>query len=441
MKFPIEPLPDATPGARPGHPRNRRRLERERGVTAIQLLVILVPVVLGFLGFALDLGMLYSSKGELKTAADAMALAAASRLNGTDSSTGDATAEAQNTIETQSGSGNRFYFHGYPIGQTTNGITSTVDTPSYFAAVADALGSAGGGNDVTGSQARHVRINVTGQTQLLFWSFLPLVTDRRISVMASSVAGISAPLCLACSVEPFAVAAPNPSDPVDFGFITDTKYSFTYLCTGNPPTLLAPGTSLLSYILLNRQDDNAPVYSDPSSQVFRDLAGGLPGSTNSALACFRINNTEIVWPNAVPQACARGGVAPLVTESLCGLATRFDPTTPVACAGIPSVDILTTAYSQDTDLADHDSYVDYIGNGRRLVTLPVVDTLSAAAPMTVLGFRQFLLIPASGANVINAADALGRFVALYAGSVAPVKQGRFDGCSIANGPGKVVLHQ
>jgi Flp pilus assembly protein TadG len=439
MKYPIEAVRSLTVAVRCLKQPDNRRVER--GATAVQLLVIFVPVLLGFLGFALDLGMLYSSKGELKTAADAMALAAASRLNGTDSSTGDATAEAQNTIETSSGSGNRFYFHGYPIGQTTNGITSTVDAPSYFAAVADAIGSGGGGAEVTGAQARHVRINVTGQTQLLFWSFIPLATDRRITVLASSIAGISAPLCQACSVEPYAVAAINPSDPVDFGFTVDTKYSFTYLCTGTQPPLLTGATAALPYILLNRQDDTATVYPDPATQAFRDAAGGLPGSTNSALSCFRINNTEVVWPNAVPQACARGGVAPLVTEALCGLATRFDPTTDAACAAIPSVDVLSTAYSQDTDLADHDSYVEYIGNGRRLVTLPVVDMLSAAANMTVLGFRQFLLIPASGSNVIVPSDGLGRFVALYAGSVAPVRQGRFDGCSISNGPGKVVLHQ
>jgi hypothetical protein len=61
--------------------------------------------------------------------------------------------------------------------------------------------------------------------------------------------------------------------------------------------------------------------------------------------------------------------------------------------------------------------------------------------MTILGFRQFLVIPGQGATVINPADANGRFVAMYIGSVAPLKQGRFDGCQQTAGPGKVVLHQ
>ncbi len=57
--------------------------------------------------------------------------------------------------------------------------------------------------------------------------------------------------------------------------------------------------------------------------------------------------------------------------------------------------------------------------------------------MTVIGFRQFLL----NWRVINPADLNGRFLAIYIGSVAPVKQGRFDGCQQTAGPGKVVLHQ
>jgi len=44
-------------------------------------------------------------------------------------------------------------------------------------------------------------------------------------------------------------------------------------------------------------------------------------------------------------------------------------------------------------------------------------------------------------NEVIPADPNGRFLAIYIGSVAPVKQGRFDGCQQTAGPGKVVLHQ
>ena len=63
----------------------------------MQLLVILVPVLFGLMGFALDLGQLYIVRGELQAAANAMAVAAAQKLIGTESSTDTATTYARLT--------------------------------------------------------------------------------------------------------------------------------------------------------------------------------------------------------------------------------------------------------------------------------------------------------------------------------------------------------
>jgi Flp pilus assembly protein TadG len=407
--------------------------------------VILVPVVCALIGFALDLGILYSVKGELKAGASAMALAAAQQLIGTDMATAGATAAGQLTIENASSFGNKYYFHGLPIGQTTGSLTSVVSDPAYYATAADALasGSAAAGES-TSAQAKYVRVSISGQTQLLFWSFLPIVSDRNINVLATAVAGISAPLCQACGIEPLAVAALNQSDTMDFGFTIGTKYSFTYLCNLAAGTVLPPvlagASQLISYVLLNRLDPSALVFSDESSQAYRDGAGGLPGNSNSAQACFRVNNTESIWVNAVVNACNMS-VASVVSDTLCGLDTRFESATPTGCGGIVGVDTLSTVYQPDTDPNDHDVYTDYTGNGRRILTIPIVDTVSSGSNMVVLGFRQFLLIPIQGALDINPSDMFGRFVAMYIGSVAPLSQGRFDGCQQTAGPGKVVLHQ
>jgi Flp pilus assembly protein TadG len=412
---------------------NSRSLNKdERGATAIQLLVILVPAAMALIGFAVDLGIIYSIKGELKSAAGAMAIAAASRLMGTDASADSANAIAQVTA-------NNYYFNGFPIGQNTGTLTSTVSPPALYATLADALGN---GGQTGGALARHVRVDVTAQTKLLFWSFLPVVTDRNITVAATAVAGMSAPLCQACGIEPYAVAAIDQTDTTDFGFVPGTKYSFAYLCTGTPqPTLLPGASQTISYVLLNRLDPNATVFADESSQAFRDAAGGMPGNTDSTVACFRITNTETIWLNAAVLACNTNSVSPVVTNALCGLDARFESTPAAACSGISAIDQLAAIYPPDTDLNDYDVFTDYAGDGRRIITIPIVDTVSGTASMTVLGFRQFLLIPGQGTSALNPADPLGRFVALYAGSVAPVKQGRFDGCQISAGPGKVVLHQ
>src|SRR3982074_1267753 len=81
---------------------NRIRTSRADTIS-IQLLVILVPVLFGFIGFAYDLGRLYAIRGELNQAANAMALAAASRLNGTDVALDCASAAADATLADRNG--------------------------------------------------------------------------------------------------------------------------------------------------------------------------------------------------------------------------------------------------------------------------------------------------------------------------------------------------
>lgn len=421
-----------------------RRASSERGASAVQILVILVPVLFGLIGFAIDLGMIYVVKGELKTAANAMALAAAGQLIGTDAATDAASAAAQLTIQNGPNVGNKYDFSGLPIGQQTNNLISTAPAPAYYPTAASALAASsnGGAGAVGGATAKYAVSTISGQVPLVFWNFLPIVSSHNIAVVATAVAGISAPLCTACAIEPFAVAAINQADTTDFGFTLNELYSFTYLCTGIPvPPPLAGASQVLNYVMLNRLDPNAVVFPDESSQSFRDAAGGLPGSTNSALACFTINNTEVIWVNAAPVACSAAAPSAVVTDALCGLDARFEVSTNPACEAIVGFDVLSTIYPADTDLNFYTTYTDYTGSGRRIITIPIVDAISATANMTVLGFRQFLVMPAEGGLAINPDDPNGRFVAMYIGSVAPVKQGRFDGCQQTAGPGKVVLHQ
>lgn len=417
------------------------RRARSQGATTLQVLVILVPVLFGLIGFAIDLGQLYLAKGELKAAANAMALAAAQRLIGTDQAPSDASAAAQFTLDNSTGFGNKYNFGSLVIGQTSGNLSSTAPDPAYFSTLADALASDGSNGNGTAA-SRHALVVLSGDMPLTFWSFLPLATDRRVTVTARAVAGISAPLCTACSVEVFAVAAIDASDPVDFGFVPDTKYTLGYNCIGIPTPPILPGTvRRIEYLLLNRFDANAATFSDENTQLFRIGAQGIPGNSNAAVACVSINAIEQVWANAAPPQCSLNGVPANVQAAMCGLTTRFETTTPGICSGIPDVDTLSPVYTPDPDVTDVDAYASYVGNGRRVITAEIVDTLNNPNSMTVLGFRQFLVEPNLNATDVNPADQDGRFRALYIGSVVPIKQGRFDGCQIANGPGKVVLHQ
>jgi Flp pilus assembly protein TadG len=421
---------------------SNRNSAAERGASSLVVLILLVPVILGMIGFAIDLGRLYSSRNELKTAANAMAIAAASQLIGTDASTGNATAFGNYTVD-NSGFGNKYDFGGNLIGQTNGGesLLSTVSEPAYYQAVADAIADLdGSGATVAGAAAKYVRINIMGETPLVFWSFIPIAQNRRVAVQATAVAGISAPLCTACGIEPIAVAALDSTDTTNFGFIPQSLYTFNYLCTGVAPAVLPGGGPLVSYVLLNRLSTNTQVFAAETSQLLRMGAGGLPASTVPGDACFFINTAEQIWATATPAAC-NVTVNSSAQAFLCGVALRFSSSLQASCTVIPDSDTIATIYPQDPDLSTITDYTQYAGFGRRVITIPIVDSTADPNAMTVLGFRQFLVQPASNDVTIDAADVNGRFIVLYLGVVAPVKQGQIGGCSQSAGTGKVVPHR
>ena len=423
----------------------RRLKPAPLGTVSLELLVIVVPVMFGLMGFAIDLGRLYLIRGELQTAANAMALGAAKELIGTDLAAEYATAAARAVLDSESGYGNRYNFGGMPIGGTSGILTSEVPDPSYYETLAAAVetGEEGESSTASSATAKYAKVTVTADAPLLFWSFLPLGVERKTPVKAQAVAGISPPLCTACGIEPLAIAPIDPEETVDFGYTLNTKYTFYYMCSGTAPAALA-GTGV-PYLVLNRYNEEATVFADEATQLFRIGAQGLAPSTNPALGCVKVNSSgseeegELVWQTLMPAACTANPPSG-VTSLLCGLWTRFDASLPEACTSVPEVDTLQ-AYQPDSDLADLEEYAGYTGNARRVITAPLVESLSAGGAMIVLGFRQFLVEPNPNETNINPQDADGRFVALYIGSVAPLKQGRFDGCQVAAGPGKVVLHR
>jgi Flp pilus assembly protein TadG len=430
---------------------------------SLQLAVIMVPVLFGMMGFAIDLGRLYLIRGELNQAANAMALAAAAQLVGTSASLDNATAVAQQSLDDTNHLGNKYNFGSLVIGQTTGRLTSTVNAPAFFATVADATGSSGGtGTQADGATARHVAISLTADAPLLFWSILPVGQSRKTPIAGQALAGISAPLCTACGIEPFAIAARDATDTVNFGFGDPTAgalYTFAFYCiptttTIAPPTLVGP---VVEYVVINRYD-TANATLDQTQQLYKDGAQGLvasltPNPTGSPVPLglrrhqrrFRDHlgqrrSRHLLHHYFAQRQRDRGALRPLLPPRqhpapgyMRHRCDRF--CRPLGC--LPARHRLGRQ-ARSTLL--------YAGNLRRIITVPIVNALAAnaAATMTVLGFRQFLLEPGS----LNPADPYGRFVAQYIGSPAPVQQGWFDdhfglGCPIPvpSGPGKVVLHQ
>lgn len=425
---------------------------------SLQLLVILVPVVFGLMGFAIDLGRLYLVRSELAQTTNAMALAAAQQLIGTATSLDNANAAAQLSLNDASGHANRYNFGELVLGQNAGALVSEIQESTYFTAAAAATGSDNATTDsADGTTARHVQVNVTAEAPLLFWSLLSLGQARKTTLASRAVAGISAPLCTACSIEPFAVAALSTDDTTDFGFAAGTQYTFAFTCTpgggGQNPTPFTGTSQVVNYAILDR--DKVSTLELPQ-QLYRFGAGGLISSTIRTQSCLTIGDTSILWTDPdtgaalTPQTCQQAAPPAAVSQMLCGMNTRFDSAVPETCStSVTDAETMALSYTVDTDLAtrEDNDYTQYTGNGRRVITMPIVDTLvsNGTDTMTILGFRQFLLMPNTD-GLISYNDQWGRFAALYIGSVVPLKQGyvgdRFGtSCAITTGPGKVVLHQ
>lgn len=417
----------------------------------MQVLVILVPVVFAFMGFAVDLARLYMVRMELQTAANAAALAAAARLIGTEASASDAASQARMTYSTEDGGlANRYNFDNASLTASEAFLTSEVNEPQLYETRESAV--SGSGAEAGGTTARYARVRIRADAPVVFFGFLPGAQERKTPIEVAAVAGVSAPLCTACGIEPIAIAAADASDTTDFGFVRGTKYTFGYQCSGAPtPSNLQGASGRINYLLLNRYNDQATLYADESSQAVRIGAQGmLPTSTPdnpanvdtyASRACMTVLTDEAIWASATPRACNSNSVPSAVTAFTCGLALRFDSSTVQAgCANIPEVDAIAGLYAADTDITDLEDYSAYTGSGRRVITVPVVEALSTGS-MQPLGFRQFLIEPNPDSVTLNAADGNGRFNALYIGYPMPLRQGRFDGCQLASGPGKVVLHQ
>lgn len=420
-----------------------RRTRGEGGTASFQMVVLLVPVVFGLMGFAVDLGRLYSARNDLKNAANSMAQAAAAELAGTAVALENATSAGNQAISIANGRGNLYDFGGLQIGQSSGTLNSETPVLNYYDTVASALGTEGAtGGEAGGTTARHVKVTVRGEAPLVFWRFLSLAQEGKMNLVAQAVAGVSSPVCQACGIEPIAVQAISQDDTTDFGFTVGSRYTLGYLCNGGPtPGAIANTVQRVPYVLLNRYNESAQVLADENTQLYRIGAMGLPANTDSALSCIRYNADETIWVNAAPLNCNQNRVNTQITTFLCGLAARFDnATVPAACNAVAETDTILGAATVDTDISDLDDYTAYTGNRRRVITVPIIDTASTST-MVVLGFRQFLIEPNTNDVTLNVADQNGRFAALYLGTVMPVRAGRIDGCTLTSGPGKVVLHQ
>src|SRR5204863_100022 len=158
---------------------------------------------------------------------------------------------------------------------------------------------------------------------------------------------------------------------------------------------------------------------------FSSIDAAIANETTGTTSCAATDVTAIQASITVP--------APLLFWSLLpGGETRRTTVASYAVAGM-SAPLCTGCgivpigvQAPDTSLATDATA--YAGNGRRIFTVAIVNSLATdttCGSMTVLGFRQFLLNPGVD-GFFNAADLNGSVAVLYLGSIQPLPQGWFD---------------
>ncbi len=224
-----------------------------------------------------------------------------------------------------------------------------------------------------------------------------------------------------------------------------TNYTFYYNCTGTAPAFLPNSGQFAPYTIINRYDAASTTVPDetrpaiPARRVadWRRPPRPIPPARRFPWDALGIGDPlEAVWSSptvhrraarqcaaALPQVARSRAVRPVLARG------QYDP----ACRLHHRRHRLfgtgrRRARRTRTQATTQDLYTAYSGNGRRVITVAVVDALApnTGTPMTVLGFRQFLLQPNPDGTPFNPADTNGRFVATYIGSPMPVKQGYID---------------
>jgi Flp pilus assembly protein TadG len=439
---------------------------------SVYLALLLTFMLFSLLVMAIDVGRLYMVQGELQTAVDAAALAAATRLNGNYCATlyadNQMLASFDSTVSPLSGTANdnRFNMRLYQISPNSD-VPAT--PASYYSLLADAQAAS---NPVTdGPSARYVRVELSVAMPVIFTRFLSLTRPATQPVAVAGIAGISSAVCTACQIDPLAVTAVDGKDPLDYGFQRGSYYTMYLSASQRPPgrgcavppaPLDAGDAGLAEYRILNHYPTGPA--TDADGQAFSlgaapmaktsppDVDPPVPGCVS-----ISVDSSEQLNPNFTTTAPC-GTATQLGVDFLCGLNTRFLDSATLAgdrvCSQVPGIETLAPLYGNDVDPGAADGLQDYAagycGNQRRVLTVAVLDPDLLPDLLVVLNFRQFLVENAAGllgldVSGTSAPPYLAALRAQYIGYPAPIASGTVGGACITSnpqlaGPGRPVLH-
>jgi Flp pilus assembly protein TadG len=222
-------------------------IRRQRGAIGI-MVAVLLPVLIGFLGLALELGRLYNRKAEMQAVADVVAMSAAKKLNGTSDGIDAALAAAHDVVESGDGSTTMPYYGYWQTMAFSDGAIAFAKSPDGAWMDADAAKAAPAG--IAYVKVDTNRLNVDyGTVALMFMQFL----SKRESM---TVAHIAIAGRHALKVMPFALCAmhKDPANPFKervnaAGYSELTEYGFRRGISYNLMRLSPISSTPVSYVI------------------------------------------------------------------------------------------------------------------------------------------------------------------------------------------------
>jgi Flp pilus assembly protein TadG len=275
-----------------------RRLWRDEDGQILIMFTVMLPVLLGFVGLALEANRFMMSHSELQNLADAAALAGANQLDGTANSIANARQAALDFSNN-----NRVSW----ADELASG-TYRIDAPKVYDNINDTVES------TTPAKARYVK--VTTKSASIFPMFL--VAAKAISPLAVTATAMAESTFVACNVQPLMLC--NPNGAGDFTPSGGDIYGFTQQGStgGMSPgvfSLLDPPTQTNSsapdiknnlaatnppFCYLNNM---SPRTGDPASAIAQGINVRFDMQPNGGLKGLDGTPDKIVIKGAAPNQC------------------------------------------------------------------------------------------------------------------------------------------
>ena len=320
-----------------------RKGNKQKGFTLLTTAICIV-VIMGMLGLVIDLGRSYIAKNETQAFTDAAALAAAAELDNTSAGISNAKSAVTNST-------NKWYFNG----KSFTGVTTEFSTDQTTWVTSPS----------TGTNYRYAR--VTAPTNSLVTYFMTVLgAPTTMNVAARSVAGIKLPTSFPQGVFPFSPVAHSLTGP-DFGYTAGDELTLLW-----PSSTESNGTAQKLNNLC-QSDRNAA-----SLAMVQDGSGADRGyimETSASAIAAAIEDDKMAYTVTV------GG-----TVTLSG--------------GVKTTDVYQSlnARSDQDSSPTQTNYNSYINNHdsspmRRIVIVPIVESLNSTSTPVVLGFVKVFLPP------------------------------------------------